>query len=224
MASAIIVAAGKGLRMNAKVPKQYLKLAGQPILYHTISAINACSLIENIIIVVPKSDIKFCWESIINPLKFRKKVTLVSGGSKRQESVYNGLLLIKDNSDIVVIHDGVRPFVRGDILETCIKEAELYGACITGIPVVETLKKTDINGNICETLERDSVWLARTPQAFKYYLIKKAHENARKKGFSVTDDSSLLEVIGKRVRIIEDDRFNIKITTREDLKYAESII
>ncbi|MDO9565631.1 MAG: 2-C-methyl-D-erythritol 4-phosphate cytidylyltransferase [Candidatus Desulfaltia sp.] len=225
MISAIIVAAGKGVRMNDKLRKQYLLLAGRPILAYSLMAFDLCDLIDCIILVVPQKDIDYCWKNIVAPLKLRKKIDLVPGGEKRQDSVYNGLMAAdKDAAEIVVIHDGVRPFVSQEQAAACIAGAKEYGACILGIPVDDTLKQVNTSGFICSTLKRDNILLAQTPQAFKYDLIIKAHENAKTKGFACTDDASLVEILGEKVKIVYGSKRNIKITSREDLVFATALL
>jgi 2-C-methyl-D-erythritol 4-phosphate cytidylyltransferase len=225
MIPAIIVAAGKGVRMNDKLRKQYLLLAGRPILAYSLLAFDACDLIDRIILVVPPKDIDYCRKNIVAPLKLCKKIDLVPGGEKRQDSVYNGLMAVdKDAAEIVVIHDGVRPFVSQEQAAACIAGAKEYGACILGIPADDTLKQVNTSGFICNTLKRDDILLAQTPQAFKYDLIIKAHENARREGFACTDDASLVERLGENVKIIYGSRRNIKITNREDLIFATALL
>ncbi len=154
----------------------------------------------------------------------RKKPDIIAGGSERQDSVYNGLLAVNEKESTVVIHDGVRPFVSPDQIEECVKQAVLHGACILGLPASDTLKIVNGSGYIEKTMKRDAVWLAQTPQAFNYALIKKAHDCARKDGFTGTDDASLVERVGGKVKVINGSINNIKITTPEDLAIAMSII
>ena len=224
MVSAIIVAAGKGTRMGDTVRKQYLSLSGRPILAHTLLAFDGCNEIESIFLVVSEEDIDFCQKTILLPLQLEKKIEIVPGGAERQDSVYNGLMAI-DRSifDTVVIHDGVRPFIRPEHLTTCIKCAEESGACVFGTPVSDTLKHVDGSGYIDKTLDRETVWQAQTPQAFRLELIVKSHEYARQDGFRGTDDALLVERMGKRVKMIDGSRRNIKITTREDLILARAM-
>lgn len=224
MADAIIVAAGKGVRMNRPTPKQYLDLEGVPLLSRTLQAFDRCASVGKIILVVPAGDIGFCMEKIINPSGIRKKVTPVAGGPERQDSVYNGLLAVEEKKSTVVIHDGVRPFVSPSVIEECIREAVLHGACILGLPASDTLKLADGSGYIEKTLARDYVWLAQTPQAFDFSLIKKAHETARREGFKGTDDALLVERLGEKVKIIKGSINNIKITTPEDLALARAML
>ncbi len=223
MISAIILAAGKGKRMNNAVRKQYLHIAGQPVLTHTLNAIDACKSIDKIFLVVPMEDFEFCKDNIISNCKLSKKVRLIPGGTKRQESVYNGIKAASDKSRIIIIHDGVRPFVLHEQIDACIAGAEEFGACILGIPVYDTLKKS--NGSwISKTLTRKNVWLAQTPQVFQAPIIKKAYENAMRHNLAGTDDASLVEILGHKVKILNGSKYNIKITNKEDLKLAEAII
>lgn len=224
MISAIIVAGGSGERMQERLRKQYLEISGVPILSYTLLAVDSCSLIDHIILVVPKGDLDYCDKNIISPFRFQNKIHLVEGGAKRCDSVFNGLTAIDKNTRIVVIHDGVRPFVQSEQIEVCIKTAQISGACILGAPVYDTLKRIDNSEQILETIEREKVRFAQTPQAFKYELILKAHKDARKDGFVGSDDAQLVERIGEKVKVINGSRWNIKITSKEDLFMAQSLL
>ena len=221
---AIIVAAGKGIRMNDSVRKQYIALDGSPILRHTLKIFDSCPLVIQIILVVPKEDFDFCRNDILMPAKLQKDINLVAGGPERQDSVYNGLQIIKPDDGIVVIHDGVRPFVRQEQLVACIKGGAEFGACIIGIPAFDTVKQVNAKNEIVQTHRRDTMWLAQTPQTFRAKLIKKAHEAAKQDGFIGTDDASLVERLGQTVKIIPGSRSNIKITSQEDLELARAIL
>ncbi|MDO9264577.1 MAG: 2-C-methyl-D-erythritol 4-phosphate cytidylyltransferase [Desulfosalsimonadaceae bacterium] len=223
--SAVIVAGGNGIRMQADIRKQYLALGKLPILCHTLAAFVASPLVHHIYLVVPETDFKFCEKEVIAPIGgHHPPVHLVAGGGNRQESVYHGLSAVSDIDGIVVIHDGVRPFVTILEIEACLRGAENYGACILGIPAVDTLKKVDEDGHIIQTVARQHIWRAQTPQAFQYQLIKKAHDLAISKGVIGTDDASLVERLGFRVRMIPGSPCNIKITTPEDLMMAQGIL
>ncbi len=224
MASAIIVAGGKGIRMNSKVRKQYLSIEDRPILAHTLLPFASCSMINNIYLVVPEEDFDFCYEQILSSFNLKKEIHLIPGGTERQDSVYNGLMAVDSKDGIVVIHDGVRPFVPPDLIEECIKGAEEFGACIPGIPAFDTLKQVSKQGYIETTLPRDIVWLAQTPQAFQYDLITEAHKTAKHDRYMGTDDASLAERIGKKVKMITGSPRNIKITNKEDIAIARAII
>jgi len=224
MVAAIIVAAGQGIRMRESLRKQYLPLAGHPILAHTLMAIGKRDLVDHIYLVVPRDDFDFCRENVLSVLDGFRNVELVAGGERRQESVCKGLQQIEGGCSIVIIHDGVRPFVRKDQIDACIEGAGTFGACILGIPAYDTLKQVDNSGNIVATTPRDAIWLAQTPQVFHYDLIKKAHDQARLDGFQGTDDASLVERLGATVKIIRGSRSNIKITNKEDLDIARALI
>ena len=221
---AIIVSAGKGVRMNRSTPKQYLLLQGRPVLCHTIIAFDSCPEVDNIILVVPENDIQFCREQLLSELNLKTPVNVLAGGKRRQDSVFNGLLSIDDRGGIVVIHDSVRPLVSSDMISRCIRKARTSGACILGVPLRDTLKAVDGNSVIKKTIPRESLWLAQTPQAFHYQLIRDAHEAAAKQGFEATDDAALLEWMGLPVSILGSTADNLKITTNEDLVLANIIL
>jgi 2-C-methyl-D-erythritol 4-phosphate cytidylyltransferase len=223
--SAVIVAGGNGARMQADIRKQYLVLGKSPVLCHTLAVFAASPLISHIYLVVPETDFIFCEKEVIATIPgYLPPVHLVAGGRSRQESVYHGLSAVRDMDGIVVIHDGVRPFVTPMEIESCIKWAEIEGACILGVPVVDTLKKVDEDGHIIQTLARQHIWRAQTPQTFQYHLIKKAHDLAISKGITGTDDASLVERLGFRVRMVPGSPCNIKITTPEDMMMALGIL
>jgi len=223
MVSAIIVAAGKGIRMKGTMRKQYLDLSGRPVLAHSIMTFDSCSLVDEIFLVIPREDVEYCQKKIISLLDLKNHINLVHGGDKRQDSVYNGLKAITKNTETVVIHDGVRPFIQPEDLKECILVSKKYGACILGTPASDTLKRVNKSDIIETTLSRENIWLAETPQAFKYDLILNAHETARRDGYVGTDDASLVERMGKDVKIINGGRFNIKITKKEDLVLAKAM-
>jgi len=230
MVHSIIVAGGKGKRMNGTIRKQYLNLAGLPILCHTLKVFDACKTIDHIFLVIPIDDISYCRQHILPAVQLTKTVHLVPGGNERQESVYNGLLAIQKQintpigpEDTVVIHDGVRPFITCKQIDDCTRNAKANGACILGIPVFETLKCMDVSGFVDKTIQRETIWLAQTPQAFLYHVIMKAHQKARQIQYLGTDDASLVEEAGGKVKIIQGSRYNIKITNQEDLNISEAI-
>jgi 2-C-methyl-D-erythritol 4-phosphate cytidylyltransferase len=222
--SAIIVAGGKGIRMGAAVRKQYLLLAGKPIFCHTLEAFDACSCIEEIYLVVPPDDLNTCAEKWVSSLILHKTIHLVAGGLERQDSVYRGIQAVSgQRCEIVVIHDAVRPFVSSRMIEDCVAETRISGACIVGMPVTETAKRVNVN-QVEFTLDRNAIWMAQTPQAFDLNLIRTAHEKAGLDHFMGTDDAMLVERLGHKIRIIPGSRLNMKITSPEDLALAEGII
>lgn len=222
--SAIVVAGGKGLRMKSEQKKQYIEIGKHPILAYTLLKIDRCKSIDRIYLVIPKEDVEFILNDIISRIKLKKRVNIVKGGKSRQESVYNGLNSIKDECDLIVIHDAVRPFVRIKDIEASILTAAKHRACILGVPVNDTIKKTDgENLDIKGTIPRESLYYAQTPQVFEYSLLKEAHEAAVNNGIKGTDDASLVENLGVPVKIIEGRSTNIKITSSADLILAKAI-
>ena len=226
MPTAIIVAAGKGLRMQRRRPKQFLPLAGRPILSLTLSALSACSRIDRMVVVVPEADFAFCRETVLPAVNSTVEPVLVAGGPRRQDSVFNGLRSLAggDPNEVVLIHDGVRPFVSPLLVDACIDGAREDGACIPVLPPTDTVKQIDGGGKVVCTLDRSRIRLAQTPQAFRFQVILQAHERARHDGFEATDDASLVERLGRPVRTVTGCRANVKITTPEDLAFAEARI
>jgi len=220
---AIIVAAGKGLRMKTAVPKQFLPIGEEPVVSHTLRVFDRCPDIHRIVLVVPKADVTHCRKTLIPNSNLTKHISIAAGGQKRQDSVYQGLLAIHDTNSIVVIHDGVRPFIRVEHISACIQGAQETGACILGIPAVDTLKRVS-KGMITGTIPRDEAWHAQTPQAFRYDIIKAAHDRARANNMTATDDAMLVEWMGRSIRIITGSRRNIKITTPVDLAAGNAFL
>lgn len=222
--SAIIVAGGKGTRMGAPVRKQYLLLDQRPILSHTLQVFAASGLCDQIILVVPAGDVTYCETEILRKTDHPETTTVVPGGAERQDSVFSGLEAVKDRTGIVLIHDGVRPFVEKNLIRELITCASVHGACIPGIAASDTLKEVDEAGCVQRTVDRKRIYLAQTPQAFQYDVIRKAHDRARRNHFSGTDDASLVEQAGGNVMVIQGSRANIKITTQADLALASGIV
>lgn len=224
MNTAIIVAAGKGTRMNAGMNKLFMLINGKPLLAHTLQIFQSCKAIDSIIIVTGREEMQLCKEQILDTYGFDKVDKLVCGGRERQQSVRNGIIELDENCSIVVIHDGARPIVSDDIIERCMEGAELYGAVSAGMPVKETIKLVNEEDFVEYTPERERVWITQTPQAFKKDIIREAHEIADIKGIKGTDDAFLVERMGIKVKMIEGSYENIKVTTPEDLIIAETIM
>lgn len=223
MICAVIVAGGSGSRMQAPEKKQYLHLAGLPILCHTLMAFDCVTDLDQICLVVPKEDLEKCKMDVLAPLSLVHDIQLVAGGRRRQESVLNGLNRLDGDSGIVMIHDGVRPFVRPELIERCLGGVRATGACIPAIPATDTLKQVDANGVIVSTLARQAIRFAQTPQTFSIDLIRRAHHDAARKKLAVTDDASVAEHFGASVTVVPGDPDNIKITTPHDLIVARAI-
>ena len=217
MICAVIVAGGSGARMRTAVKKQYLGLDGIPILGHTLLAFDRYPAIDRIVLVLPEDDLERCKREVIGPLNPNHAIQLVVGGRNRQASVRNGLEKAGPSDGIVMIHDGVRPFVRASLIRACIDGSKSTGACIPALAATDTLKQVDANGLITATLDRRSVCMAQTPQTFTTQLIRNAHRLAVEKGFAATDDASVAEFAGARVCVIPGEADNIKITHPGDL-------
>ena len=221
---AVIVAGGSGKRMGTKILKQYMEVGGIPILARTLSCFQNCGGIQDIVIVTAKDEIEFCAKEIVERFNFSKVKKIVRGGAERQNSVFNGLASLDKDTDIVLIHDGVRPFVKEEHIKKIIEETAVYGGCVLGVKVKDTVKRCDEKGFIVSTPDRKYFWIAQTPQAFKYNLIMEAYKKAGSDVFLGTDDSTLAERLGIKVKMIEGDYDNIKITTKEDLDFGEVIV
>jgi 2-C-methyl-D-erythritol 4-phosphate cytidylyltransferase len=225
MVYGLVVAGGKGARLKGPLPKQYLELAGLPILTRTLQVFHACETVTGIVIVVPREDIDYCRETIVSARGLQRKLTaIVAGGPSRQESVRKGLEAIGGDDSIVAIHDAVRPLLASSDLTACVAAARRHGAAILGVPVWDTLKAAHSDGSINRTIPRENVWLAQTPQSFHTVLIRKAHAKALRQGYQGTDDAELVERLGKKVHVVPGSRLNIKITTAEDLAMAEALL
>lgn len=220
--SAIIVAGGKGKRMGGDLSKQFLEIKGKPMLYYTLNKFLNNGNIHEVILVLPEDEVDYCKEEILD--KYKLKINkIVIGGKERSDSVYNGLMAI-ENSSIVLIHDGARPFVSNKIIDEGIKYAETYGAAACGVTPKDTIKVIDKSSFSKESPERSTLVAIQTPQCFKYSLILEAHQWAREKKLAVTDDTMVAEAYGKKVFIYDGDYINIKITTPDDLILAERLV
>ena len=219
-AEALIVSAGKGHRFIEGKKKQFHLLAEKPILVHTLDKFEACSLIHSILLVVGEEDMDYCLEEIIEKYHYKKISQIVPGGKRRQDSVKNGVEFLSKDTEIVVIHDGVRPFVTKEMIQDSIRSAIRFGAVVLAMPVKETIKMAQPDGTVLKTLDRESLWQIQTPQAFRVDVIKEAYHKATEDGFVGTDDASLVERLGVKVHILPGSYTNIKITTPEDLILA----
>lgn len=221
---ALIPAAGMGRRMGASMNKQYLLLDGKPILAHTIELFQQADCIDEIVIVVPAEEIDYCRLHVVEKYGLEKVRQIVAGGAERQNSVLNGLRALDcHDEDLVIIHDGVRPFVPLAAVQRSIEMAQEYDGALLAVPVKDTVKVVK-DAFVTSTPERSRLWLAQTPQTFRYRIIRAAHESAAAEGFSCTDDASLLERSGHKVHVVIGDYRNIKITTPEDLLLAEAFL
>ncbi len=219
----IIVASGTGSRFGGKTKKQFLELNNIPIIAYTIQAFEN-SNIDNIYLVTNKDEIKNL-QKIVDNFNFKKVTGIFEGGSERYLSVYNGLLEIENTeSEVVLVHDGVRPFVNVDKINELIEYVTTKGSCILGTKAIDTVKLVDENGSIRETLDRNFILNAQTPQGFKKNTFIKYFKKAISENISVTDDSCIMEYFGQKVSTILGDSTNIKITTQEDILKSLEIV
>lgn len=222
MNSVIIVAAGSGRRMNLDINKQYIKLDEKEMITHTIDVFYRNKNIDEIVVCIKEEEEFFFVNEIVNKYNF-ENIKIAYGGAERQDSIYNGLQKVDKKCDIVLIHDGARPFVSDDIINESIKVAKEKDAAVVGVPVRDTIKVVE-DGIVKHTPQRSTLWSAQTPQTFKYDLIMKAYEEAYKNNYYGTDDSMLVEYIGKSISMVMGSYENIKITNQEDINVAEQIL
>jgi len=222
--AAIIPAGGSGRRMQAGASKQYLNLGGLPILAHTLRRFQKSPVIDAIYLVVPPGDEEEVRLSIVEAYGFTKVVKILSGGTQRQDSVRNGLAALGPDVDVVMIHDGVRPFISEAMIRLVVMEAASGGAAVLAVPAKETVKICDKKNRVTFTPDRDQVWLAQTPQAFRREIISRAYQKAYEDHFYGTDDAGLVERMCVAVSVSPGSYDNIKITTPDDLVMAESLI
>ena len=213
--TALIVAGGNGSRMESDLPKQFILLAGKPILMHTIKAFNHCN-VSNIIVVLPPNQIAF-WKELCTQFSFNLPHEIVAGGASRFESVQNGLVLCNEE-DLLAIHDGVRPFITAEIINNSFDVTAQKGNAVAAVRLKDSIRKVDLLGN--KNVNREAYFLIQTPQTFKCKLIKEAYQAQDHINF--TDDASVLEANGHAINLIPGDYKNIKITTPEDLLVAEA--
>ncbi|NMA67293.1 MAG: 2-C-methyl-D-erythritol 4-phosphate cytidylyltransferase [Clostridiaceae bacterium] len=220
---AIIVAAGKGSRMGLGYNKVLANLCGRPVIEWTVKNFSIPALIDKIVLVV-NPDEKAVIKNIIEPYSDIINITLTEGGNERQDSVYNGLKAMGDSTELILIHDGARPFVDQPLIERSILYAKRFGAACAGMPVKETVKKINEENLVVETPVRATLWSAQTPQAFKREIILKSYQQAYQKGLKGTDDASLAEAAGYNVFMFEGSYNNIKLTSPEEFVLAEQLV
>jgi 2-C-methyl-D-erythritol 4-phosphate cytidylyltransferase len=218
---AIIAAAGQGERLGGRRAKQFLELAGTPVIIHTLKRFEQCAAINEVFVVLPAHEAA-SFLTLAAKYGLRKLSRVVTGGPTRAESVWRGLQAIRAaTANIVAVHDGVRPFVTPEEIARTVEAAEMSGAAILAAPAIDTIKEIE-DGEVLRTLARAQLRHALTPQCFRYTLLRRAYEEAGDLSTTdITDDSSLVERLGARVRIVEGDARNIKITRPEDITLAE---
>ena len=220
--SVIILAAGNGSRMNRDINKLFLSIGDKPLLAHTIEKFENSNLTGEIIVVLQKKDIETFKKLILEPYNF-KDIKIVEGGEDRQDSAYNGIKALDEDTDLVLIHDGARPFVSNAIIQDCIEKTKLNGAAVSSIPAVDTIKFSKNNRDIDYSPPREYLFEAQTPQGFSFPLILGAYKLLEVDYFPVTDDASVLEHLGFKPSLSKGDKTNIKVTTPDDLILAEAL-
>lgn len=221
---AIIPAGGAGKRLKAHVAKQFLLLDTLPVLVHTLKVFQESAQIDDIILALPADDLVSVRQELIEKYGLTKVTRVVAGGNERQDSVRNCLMVIEGKCDLVVIHDAVRPFVTEELVRQVIDAARDEGAASAGVKTKDTIKETKEGNMVLSTVPRHNLWLTQTPQAFKFGLLKEAYKVAYDENYYGTDDASLVERMGKEVKMIEGSYENIKITTNEDMLMADALI
>lgn len=223
--SVIIAAAGLGLRMGGPVKKPYLELEGKPIFLRSIEKFVGLEGVAELVLVVSGAELDYVktqWGSMFS--NYVTPIRVVQGGTRRQDSIYNGLQSLSEGTEIVLVHDAVRPLVSHEIIKSVIKMAQEKGAVIPAIPIQATVKEVDTHQRIARTISRDSLWMAQTPQGFRKEVLLRAYDALAETGEEVTDDAQAVEKLGYPVEIVPGSPSNIKITTSEDLRLAAALL
>lgn len=227
-AAGIVLAGGKGSRMQSEVPKQYMLLDGKPLLYYSLQAFEE-SDVERVVLVTAEGEEDYCRKELVERFGFTKVAAIVAGGGERYASVWNGLHFLhseEDTPEYVLIHDGARPMVTAELINRVLAQTESYGACVAGMPVKDTIQMTDEHGVITLTPKRESLWIAQTPQAFEFLLVYEAYEQVMKEEqIQVTDDAMVVGLYRDvPIQMVRGSYTNIKVTSPEDLVFAELLL
>ena len=220
----VIVAAGKGTRLQSELPKPFLSVADRPILVHTLRRFTPIEMVRRIVVVVAAERETLCQEVLHTHGPWPQPITVIHGGAERQDSVRNGLAALEPQCEIVVIHDAARPFISVEAIQRSIDAAAETGSAVVATPVRDTIKRADAQHTIRETVSRHDLWLAQTPQTFRVEVIRAAHRWAQRRNIAGTDDATLVEQMGQPVRIVPGDALNFKITTPDDLALAQAVL
>lgn len=221
---ALIAAAGRGTRMRGELEKQFMLLGDKPLLVHTVEHFQQCDAVDRVIISVALERVEYCRQEIVANYQLGKVAAVVPGGKVRQESVYRALQRVSPATDLVVTHDGVRPFLFGDVLVRAIGAARECGAAVVAVPESDTVKEVSREGVICGTMDRRRLWRVQTPQVFAYDVLHEAFARASADGYVATDEAELVERTGHEVRVVPGSIWNIKITAAEDMALAEFLL
>ncbi len=222
--AAVVPAAGRGLRMGGPIPKQFLSLGGHPLIIHSLRLLQSSAAVDEIVLAVPSSEIDYCLTQIVAAHHFTKVTKVIPGGAERQDSVRHALEAVADDVDVVLVHDAVRPFLTERMVEDVVSAARATGAAIVALPMKDTVKQVGPDRVIERTLDRQGLWLAQTPQAFRRDRLLAAHRKAHTEGVHATDDAFLIEWFGYPVAVVEGSGDNIKVTRPEDMIIGEAIL
>lgn len=222
--TALIPCAGQGKRMGGRVSKQFMEVDGRSLLAYTLAQFEQHPLIDNLVLVTREEDIDYCWRKVVKKEAFTKVTQIVAGGKERQDSVYQGLLALSEETEWVVVHDGARPLISTAAITAVLKTALAKGAAIIGVPAKDTIKMLNPDLTVQETPPRELLWHIQTPQVFSRELLLRAYREAAEKGWQGTDDASLVERLGVKVHLVQGDYNNIKITTPEDFVFLQEIL
>lgn len=210
--------------MGGRVPKQFLAIGGLPLIVHSLRVLQAAPSVDAIILAVPQADIAYCQSDIVRAHGFSKVIDVVVGGAERQDSVRLALAAVGGETEIVLVHDAVRPFLTLQMVTEVVKAARATGAAIVAVPMRDTVKQVGANHTIERTVDRKNLWLAQTPQAFRRDWLQEAHNKAHLEGVHATDDAYLIEWSGRPVTVVEGSGENIKVTRPEDMIIGEAIM
>jgi 2-C-methyl-D-erythritol 4-phosphate cytidylyltransferase len=222
--TALIPCAGQGKRMGGRVSKQFMEVDGRSLLAYTLAQFEQHPLIDNLVLVTREEDIDYCWQKVVKKEAFTKVTQIVAGGKERQDSVYQGLLALSEETEWVVVHDGARPLISTAAITAVLKTALAKGAAIIGVPAKDTIKMLNPDLTVQETPPRELLWHIQTPQVFSRELLLRAYREAAEEGWQGTDDASLVERLGVKVHLVQGDYNNIKITTPEDFVFLQEIL
>jgi 2-C-methyl-D-erythritol 4-phosphate cytidylyltransferase/2-C-methyl-D-erythritol 2,4-cyclodiphosphate synthase len=221
--AAVVAAGGTGTRMNSEVPKQFLEIAGKPVLLHTLEAVASIGEVAEIVIALPSEHVERVW-ALVQHSPWRPRLRCVAGGANRQESVRAGVAGMTSNPDIVMVHDAVRPACPPQLMQRVLEAARKKGAAIPGLPATETIQRVSRTGRVLSTPPREELYAIQTPQAFHTQILRSALDRAHESGFVGTDESSVVRWAGHPVVVVEGSPDNIKITRLPDLEIAERLI
>jgi 2-C-methyl-D-erythritol 4-phosphate cytidylyltransferase len=210
--------------MGGAVPKQFLSLGGEPLVVHSLRILQAAHTVDEIILAVPETDLDYCTNGLVRRHGFSKVKKVVPGGLERQDSVRQALEQVPVETEIVLVHDAVRPFLTGQMVDDVVAAAEKHGAAIIALPMRDTVKQVGSDHVIQRTVDRRPLWLAQTPQAFRRLWLQEAHRKAHAEGIHATDDAFLVEWLGHPVAVVEGNGENIKVTRPEDMVIGEAIL